>query len=102
MMIKKEVTGNAADLKLVDNSKNAPKVPGGGTARTSFTGSSDTRPAGAPNSNKKLKDAPGYVDQGPVNHDHSDNHGASFVSGGPNNGPSMSPVFKANNSHRKF
>lgn len=102
MMIKKEVTGNAADLKLVDNSKNAPVAPMGGTNRTSFAGSNDTRPAGNVNSNKKLKDAPGYVDQGPVSHDHSDNHGAKFVNGGPDNGPSMSPVFKANNSHRKF
>ena len=39
-MIRKEVTGSAEAMKLVKNGKNAPKTAGGGTLRTSFTGSS--------------------------------------------------------------
>jgi hypothetical protein len=65
-MISKEVTGITENLKLVKNSKNAPKAAQGGTQRTSFEGSRDTRPAGAAGPNQVLKSAPGYVDQGDV------------------------------------
>jgi len=65
-MIKREVTGSAESMKLVKNSKQAPKTAGGGTERTSFEGSRDTRAAGAAGPNMVLKSAPGYVDQGDV------------------------------------
>lgn len=65
-MIKKTVTGISEDMKLVKNGKDYPKVAVGGTQRTSFTGSSDTRAAGDIRANKILKDAPGYIDQGAV------------------------------------
>ncbi len=65
-MIRKEVSGMTEDLKLVKNSKNAPKTAQGGTQRTAFEGSRDNRPSGAPGPNQVLKSAPGYVDQGDV------------------------------------
>lgn len=63
-MIKKTVTGISEDLKLVKNGKQYPKVATGGTGRTKFTGSNDTRPAGDAGPNQVLKSAPGYIDQG--------------------------------------
>jgi len=65
-MIKKEVTGVTEDLKLVKNAKTAPTTPMGGTQRSSFEGSRDSRAAGAVTSNKVLKGADGYVNQGDV------------------------------------
>lgn len=65
-MIKKEVTGITEDLKLVKNAKTAPTTPMGGTQRTSFEGSSDSRPAGKASPNKVLKSADGYINQGDV------------------------------------
>lgn len=65
-MIKKEVSGISEELKLVKNGKDYPKAAKGGTQRPSFTGSSDTRAAGAVNSNQVLKGASGYIDQGAV------------------------------------
>ena len=64
-MISKTVTGSAEDMKYVKNAKNYPKSAMGGTERTSFTGSNDTRAAGAPGPNNMLQDAEGYVNQGP-------------------------------------
>ena len=63
-MINKTVTGVTEDLKLVKNSKQAPKTAVGGTSRPKFTGSNDTRPAGDAGPNVVLQTAPGYVDQG--------------------------------------
>jgi hypothetical protein len=65
-MIKKEVTGITEDLKLVKNAKTAPTTPMGGTQRTSFEGSRDSRSAGAVTSNQVLKGADGYINQGAV------------------------------------
>lgn len=65
-MIKKEVTGIAEDLKLVKNAKTAPTTPMGGTQRTSFEGSRDSRPAGSAAPNQVLKSADGYINQGAV------------------------------------
>ena len=93
-MIKKEVTGDANALKLVNDGRNYPQSAKGSTGRTSFTGSSDSRPAGAPGPHKKLKEARGTVDNGPVTVDHSENHGAQFVSGGPTSG-SISKKFSS-------
>jgi len=85
-MIKKEVTGDANALKLVADARQAPVAAKGGTQRTSFTGSNDTRPAGDDRPNRKLKAARGYVDQGPVTMDVANNYGAQFVNGGPTSG----------------
>ena len=65
-MIRKEVSGSGEALKLVRNGKNAPTTAGGGTKRTSFDGSRDTRGAGPARGNRVLKAAPGYIDQGDV------------------------------------
>ena len=65
-MIKKTVTGISEDLKLVKNGKQYPKVALGGTQRTSFTGSEDSRAAGKVGPNQVLASAPGYIDQGDV------------------------------------
>ena len=69
-MITKTVTGDAEDLKLVSNSKNAPLDPKGGTLYATYKGSAPPRPAG-PANNVRGRSwmptvAPGYVDQGPV------------------------------------
>jgi len=63
-LIKKQVTGIAEELKLVKNSKSAPKTAMGGSQRTSFKGSDDNRSAGAAGPNQVLKGAEGYVNQG--------------------------------------
>ena len=87
-MIKKTVTGDAEALKYVKNAKQATGMPKGGTQRTSFTGSSDSRSAGAVKGGPMagMKTAPGYVDQGPVMADMNSAAGsmaASHVSKGP-------------------
>tara|TARA_R110001592_G_scaffold54396_9_gene166473 strand:+ start:218 stop:589 length:372 start_codon:yes stop_codon:yes gene_type:complete len=87
-MIKREVTGNAEALKYVKNAKNTTGMPKGGTQRTSFTGSSDSRASGAVTGGPMagMKTSPGYVDQGPVMADMSSAAGsmaAGHVSGGP-------------------
>jgi len=87
-MINKTVTGNAEALKYVKNAKQTTGMPKGGTQRTSFTGSSDSRPSGAVTGGPMagMKTAPGYVDQGPVMADMSSAAGsmaAGHVSGGP-------------------
>ena len=87
-MIRKEVTGSAEALKYIKNAKNMPANPKGGTQRTSFTGSSDSRPSGAASGGVMagMKTSPGYVDQGPVMADMSSAAGsmaAGHVSGGP-------------------
>lgn len=64
--INKSVTGISEDLKAVKNAKNASKRPMGGTTRTSFEGSRDTRKTGDLAPNMVLKSTPGYVDQGDV------------------------------------
>lgn len=64
--MKKTVTGNAEALKAVKNGKSASKSPMGGTGRTSFKGSNDTRAAGAIGPNEKLKTSVGYADSAPV------------------------------------
>ncbi len=80
-LIKKEVTGVAENLKLVKNGKTAPTTPAGGTHRPKFTGSSDNRTSGDVNSNKILKDAPGYIDQG-ATYIGDTSHSRSFTKAG--------------------
>jgi hypothetical protein len=65
-MIKKTLTGNAEALKLVKNGKNAPTTPMGGTGRSSFRGSNDTRAAGKASGNKTLAAAKGNIENAPV------------------------------------
>ena len=64
-MINKTVSGDAESYKLVKNGKNYPKTAKGGTQRTSYTGSSDNRAAGAPGPHSTLLNAPGLIDEGP-------------------------------------
>lgn len=82
-MISKEVTGSAEAMKLVRNGKDAPKAAKGGTARTSFTGSSDTRAAGAPGPGIGMKPVEGYINQGPVMMDISNQPVGGIGIGGP-------------------
>jgi hypothetical protein len=82
-MISKEVTGSAEAMKLVRNGKDAPKTAMGGTARTSFTGSSDTRAAGAPGPGIGMKPVEGYINQGPVMMDISNQPIGGIGIGGP-------------------
>ena len=63
-------------------------APGGGTERSTFTGSSDSRKTGATGSNVMLKKAKGYIDQGPDTMDTSGD-ASEFVSGGPKSGGNM-------------
>ena len=65
-MISKTVSGSAEEYKYIKNGKSYPKSSASGTQRTSFTGSSDSRPAGPTNANMTLLDAPGLIDDGPV------------------------------------
>ena len=90
-MIKKTAPGSAEDIKYIKNAKNAPKSAKGATMRTSFTGSSDNRAAGAVSGGPMggMKTAPGYVDQGPVMAEMNSAAGqmaAGHVSGGPTAG----------------
>ena len=86
-MIGKTAPGSAEAMKYVQNAKNAPKTPKGGTQRTSFRGSSDGRSgAGAASGKEYLKYAPGLVDDGPVTSDISNKPPQDTVSGGPNAG----------------
>ena len=103
-MISKTVTGSAEDMKYVKNAKNYPKSAMGGTTRTSFTGSSDTRAAGAPGPNNMLKDAEGYVNQGPEMMDITKGYqGGNNESTGPKAGGGMSPAIRvANESNGNF
>lgn len=82
-MIKKTVTGSAEDLKAIKNAKAGTGVATGGTQRTSFKGSNDTRSSGKATANKTMKKANGYVDQGPVTSDLSNDNGKKYTNGGP-------------------
>lgn len=82
-MIRKEVTGSAQDMKLVKNVKNAPKGPMGGTQRTSFKGSNDTRSAGNAGPGVGMKPVEGYVNQGPEMMDVSNQPEGGVGIGGP-------------------
>jgi len=95
-MISKTVSGTAESYKLVKNGKNYPKSSNSGTQRTSFTGSSDPRPAGPTNSNKTLLEAPGLIDDAPVTSATQNNtQPNNTVSGGPNAG--VNKVYSASN-----
>ena len=87
-MIKKTAPGSAEAMKAVKNGKNASKTPKGGTQRTSFTGSSDSRSgAGAASGKQYLKNAPGLIDDGPVMMEtQNGKQPNNTVSGGPNAG----------------
>ena len=61
----------------------------GGTERSKFTGSNDTRSTGMSGQTKMLKEAKGLIDQGPDTMDIAGNHGAQYVSGGPKSGGNM-------------
>ena len=63
-MRRKEVSGSGEALKAVKNARNASKTAMGGTSRTSFEGSRDSRRTGAAGPNQVLKGADGYVAQG--------------------------------------
>lgn len=94
-MISKTVTGSAEDMKYVKNAKNYPKSAMGGTERTSFTGSNDTRSAGSPGPNNMLKDVEGYVNQGPVMMDITKGYqGGNDESTGPKAGGGMTPSIR--------
>lgn len=62
---------------------------GGGTERSKFTGSSDSRSTGMTGQTKMLKEAKGLIDQGPDTMDVANNHGGQYVSGGPKSGGNM-------------
>jgi hypothetical protein len=95
-MINKTVTGITEDLKLVKNGKQAPKAAQGGTARPKFSGSNDTRAAGAPGPNQILASATGYIDQGAVSIGDT-SHSRSFTKAG-NRGSLAGAVTPANES----
>tara|TARA_Y100001972_G_scaffold15780_1_gene16777 strand:- start:599 stop:952 length:354 start_codon:yes stop_codon:yes gene_type:complete len=86
-MITKTAPGSAEDMKYVKNAKNPYGLAKGGTQRTSFTGSSDSRKSGAidkgPMGGMKL--SPGYVDQAPIMMDPGGQGAmaASYTTGGP-------------------
>tara|TARA_A100001015_G_scaffold294261_1_gene371828 strand:- start:1026 stop:1382 length:357 start_codon:yes stop_codon:yes gene_type:complete len=87
-MITKMAPGSAEDMKYIKSVKNAPKSAKGGTQRTSFTGSSDSRSSGAPNAAVMggMKTSPGYADQAPIMADMNSAAGSmasGYVSGGP-------------------
>ena len=75
-MISKTVSGSAEEYKYIKDGKNYPKSSASGTQRTSFTGSSDPRPAGPANANMTLLDAPGLIDDGPKPFGASGSNGA--------------------------
>ena len=86
-MINKTVSGDAESYKLVKNGKNYPKTAKGGTQRTSYTGSSDNRAAGAPGPHSTLLNAPGLIDEGPVlMKTQNDKQPNNTTNGGPNTG----------------
>ena len=60
----------------------------GGTERSKFTGSNDTRSTGMSGQTKMLKEAPGLIGQGPDTMDTSGD-ASEFVSGGPKSGGNM-------------
>lgn len=63
-------------------------APGGGTTRSKFTGTSDSRKTGTPNRNNMMKATEGYINQGPDTMDTSGD-ARQFVSGGPKSGGNM-------------
>ena len=64
-------------------------APMGGTTRSNFTGSSDTRKTGMTGQNNMMKATEGYINQGPDTMDTSGD-ASEFVSGGPKSGGNMS------------
>jgi hypothetical protein len=68
---------------------NAAGAPQGGTTRSKFTGTSDSRKTGTPNRNNMMKATEGYINQGPDTMDTSGD-ARGFVSGGPKSGGNMS------------
>ena len=86
-MISKTVSGSAEEYKYIKDGKSYPKSSASGTQRTSFTGSSDPRPAGPTNANMTLLDAPGLIDDGPITSaTQNEKQPNNTVSGGPNAG----------------
>lgn len=63
-------------------------APGGGTERSKFTGSADSRKTGATGQNNMMKATEGYINQGPDTMDTSGD-ASEFVSGGPKSGGNM-------------
>ena len=95
-MISKTVSGTTENYKLIKNGKNYPKSTNSGTQRTSFTGSSDTRPAGSTSPNQKLLNAPCLIDDAPLYAATQNNtQPNNTVSGGPNAG--VNKVYSASN-----
>jgi|TARA_R110001592_G_scaffold62234_6_gene190280 hypothetical protein len=94
-MIRKMAPGSAEDMKYIKSVKNAPKSAKGGTQRTSFTGSSDSRSSGAPNAAVMggMKTSPGYADQAPIMADMNSAAG-SMASGHVSGGPTASGINK--------
>ena len=60
-------------------------APGGGTTRSKFTGSSDSRKTGSTGQTNLMKATEGYINQGPNTMDTSGD-ARQFVSGGPKGG----------------
>jgi len=63
-------------------------APMGGTTRSKFTGSADSRKTGATGQNNMMKATEGYINQGPETMDTSGD-ASEFVSGGPKSGGNM-------------
>ena len=87
-MIKRTAPGSAEAMKLVKNAKNAPTTPKGGTLRTSYTGSSDSRSgAGEATGKRYLLPFAGLVDAAPVMMaPQNSKQPNNTTSGGPNAG----------------
>ena len=87
-IIKKTAPGSTEAMKLVKNAKNAPTTPKGGTLRTSFTGSSDSRSgAGEATGKRYLMPFSGLVDAAPVMMaPQNSKQPNNTTSGGPNAG----------------
>lgn len=78
---KQPMEGKASYAKVTDAAM-------GGTTRSKFTGSSDSRKTGATGQNNMMKATEGYINQGPDTMDTSGD-ASEFVSGGPKSGGNM-------------
>jgi len=79
---KQPMAGKASGAAVSD-------APMGGTTRSKFTGTSDTRKTGMTGQNNMMKATEGYINQGPDTMDTSGD-AREFVSGGPKSGGNMS------------
>ena len=101
-IIKKTAPGSTEAMKLVKNAKNAPTTPKGGTLRTSFTGSSDSRSgAGEATGKRYLMPFSGLVDAAPVMMaPQNSKQPNNTTSGGPDAG--MNKKYSASNENVNY